>query len=87
MSNYTPKPGSWSLFRNSKKKEEQHPDYNGTAALQIGDQVVTIRLNGWKRKTKAGADFLGGSIKVENNAGGDAPGNGAADATDGEHKW
>ena len=52
------KDGDGSLFFNSRKTKENHPDYTGRVQLD-GRQY---RIAGWKRATKAGAGYL--SLRV-----------------------
>ena len=67
---YQPKPNTWTLFANTRKKEQQHPDYTGTAMIELPDGTTReYRLSAWKRVTKSNVKFLGGFIKLrEDNA-------------------
>ena len=48
------KDNSGSLFRNSYKEADKHPDYKGTA--KINGQLLDIA--GWKNETKDGGSYL-----------------------------
>ena len=48
------KDGDGSLFFNSGKTKENHPDYTGRVQLD----GRPYRIAGWKRTTKAGAGYL-----------------------------
>jgi hypothetical protein len=82
---YTPKPNTWTLFKNSKKTKEEQPDYTGTAMLEMPDgSAKEYRLSAWKRTTKAGAPFIGGFIKPSLPQTELIP---AADGSPTEHEW
>lgn len=69
MSNYTPKPNTWTLFSNTKKRDDMSPDYTGTALLELPDgSQVEYRLSAWKRVSKNNVKFLGGFIKPKQDA-------------------
>ena len=51
---YELKDGDGSLFFNSGKTKENHPDYTGR--VQLDGRLY--RIAGWKRSTKAGAGYL-----------------------------
>lgn len=54
------------LMASQSKKSEKSPDYWGEIAIdikdmtkvQVQDGLYIFRLNGWKRKNKAGATYL-----------------------------
>lgn len=61
---YTPKPTTWTLFKNGKKTKQEQPDYTGSAMIELPDgTAVEYRLSAWKRNSKTGAQFIGGFIK------------------------
>lgn len=59
------KEGSGSLFKNSKKTADNHPDYQGS--VMIGGNIY--QLGAWKKQTKTGDIYLSISAKIK------APGN------------
>ena len=64
MSNYTPKPNTWTLFQNTKKRDDTSPDYTGTALLEMPDGTTKeYRLSAWKRVSRSDVKFIGGFIK------------------------
>lgn len=66
---YTPKPNTWTLFQNSRKRDEMSPDYTGTALLTLPDGTTAeYRLSAWKRVTKNDVKFIGGFIKPKEPA-------------------
>jgi hypothetical protein len=50
MSTYTPKPNTGTLFKNTKKTSEKHPDMDGT--ILIGDKQM--RIAAWTKQGKSG---------------------------------
>lgn len=50
MSNYTPKPNTGTLFKNTKKTNDKHPDYYGS--LLVGSKEM--RLAAWVKDGKNG---------------------------------
>ena len=50
---YTPKEGSGSLFKNSRKSSESHPDYTGTIMVNGKEHW----LSAWVKECKAGKFF------------------------------
>jgi hypothetical protein len=64
MSNYQPKPNTWTLFQNTRKTNETQPDYTGSALLEMPDGTTReYRLSAWKRVSKSDVKFIGGFIK------------------------
>lgn len=64
MSTYTPKPNTWTLFQNTKKRDDTSPDYTGTALLEMPDGTTKeYRLSAWKRVSRSDVKFIGGFIK------------------------
>lgn len=53
------KEGQGSLFKNSDKKTDNHPDMKGD--VMINGQMYY--LNAWEKKTKAGAPYFSVSVK------------------------
>lgn len=66
MSNYQPKPNTWTLFQNSRKTNETQPDYTGSAMLEMPDGTTKeYRLSAWKRVSRRDVKFIGGFIKLK----------------------
>jgi hypothetical protein len=64
MSTYQPKPNTWTLFQNTKKRDDTSPDYTGTALLEMPDGTTKeYRLSAWKRVSRSDVKFIGGFIK------------------------
>lgn len=64
MSTYQPKPNTWTLFQNTKKRDDTSPDYTGTALLEMPDgSTKEYRLSAWKRVSRSDVKFIGGFIK------------------------
>ena len=59
MSNYQPKPGSGSIFKNDRKEKESQPDYRGEILTPEG-QALEISL--WVKEGKKGK-FFSASVK------------------------
>jgi hypothetical protein len=51
---YTPKEGSGSLFKNTRKTTDNHPDYNGTIMLQGKEHYLSAWI---KESPKVGKFF------------------------------
>ena len=62
MSEYSNE-NSGALFKNDKKEQENHSDYNGT--LNAGGTEYWI--NGWIKKSKAGKSYMSLSVKQKNH--------------------
>ena len=85
MSTYTPKPNTWTLFANTRKKDAAQPDYTGTAMLELPDgSHVEYRLSAWKRVSKSNVKFLGGFIKRKEDQ---APKLLDENSEDTDHSW
>lgn len=65
-----------SIFKNSHKKEEKHPDFQGDfqmtdtilkhlAALRSAGKPAVMGFAGWTKKTQGGQTFISGSIRVD----------------------
>lgn len=50
MSNYTPKEGQGSLFKNDKKNNEKSPEYTGNIFVNGKE----MRLSAWVKQGKSG---------------------------------
>jgi hypothetical protein len=50
MSNFQPKEGQGSLFKNDKKQNEKSPDYGGTVIVNGRE----MRLSAWVKEGKSG---------------------------------
>ncbi len=61
MSDYEVKPGRGTAFKNKRKSDEKHPDFNGEVRLPDGRLHF---LDVWVQKTKAGDNYF--SIKIGN---------------------
>ena len=60
MSDYTPRPGSFTLFRNRfKEPGDKKPDYTGDGA---GLDGRPLRIAGWIKEGKNGEKFMSVSI-------------------------
>ena len=59
MPEYTPKPGTFSLFAVREKKSEKGPDYTGNGVLLDG---TAVQISGWKRTSKSGTTYLSCTI-------------------------
>lgn len=57
---YDVKPGSFFLFKNSKKTNEKQPEYKGSGKTPDGKECW---ISAWVRKTKNGQEFF--SISVQ----------------------
>ena len=55
---------SGSLFKNERKENEKHPDYNGTAKIN-GQEYW---MNAWIKESKGGKKFFSFSFKVKEAA-------------------
>ena len=53
MSNYTPKEGQGSLFKNDKKNNEKSPEYTGNIFVNGKE----MRLSVWVKQGKSGKFF------------------------------
>lgn len=76
MSNNTKfvqKPGTFSMFLNSKKERDTQPDYGGT---YVDDQGREYWVNCWVKQTQAGVDYFSGTLRLKE--GGPGGGSGAA---------
>ena len=56
---YEQKPNRGSLFRNTRKETETHPDYTGD--INIDGKLYW--LNGWLEESKAGTKYFSLSVK------------------------
>jgi len=56
---YEPKPGSFSLFKNERKTQDNHPDYSGQLLDLQGNEFW---LSAWLKEAN-GKKFFSGSIK------------------------
>jgi hypothetical protein len=50
---------SGSLFKNEKKEQENHPDYNGTCMVD-GEMYY---MNAWLKKSQSGKTFMSFAFK------------------------
>lgn len=67
---YEPKPNTGSLFKNSYKERDTHPDYKGDLFVDQGllellkkehlnsSGLVRVAVSGWKSQTKDGQTYL-----------------------------
>jgi hypothetical protein len=51
MNNYTPKPNTGTLFKNTKKTDPKHPDMTGT---YLNEQGIMRRIAAWTKAGKNG---------------------------------
>lgn len=62
---------TFTLFRNSRKENERHADFNGTFTDENG---VEYYLNAWSKTPKNGGEkFLSGTVKRKDAARAAAP--------------
>ena len=66
---YETKPGNGSMFKNTKKEKDNHPDYTGNAVLPDGTPVW---LSGWIKKANSGDTYMSIAIKPKDAAKADA---------------
>ena len=60
MSNYEMRPGNGSIFKNTKKEKETHPDYRGTFKhLDGNDYEISL----WVKKSAAGNSYFSVAVK------------------------
>ena len=60
MSDYVPKPGTFTLFKNEYKEKENQPDYKGDGA---GVDGTPLEIAGWIKESRNGKKFI--SLKVQ----------------------
>ena len=60
MSDYTPKPGTFSLWKNDYKEKETQPDYKGDGAGIDGEP---LEIAGWIKEARNGKKFI--SLKIQ----------------------
>lgn len=60
MSDYTPKPGTFTLFKNEYKEKETQPDYRGDGAGVDGEP---LEIAGWIKEARNGKKFI--SLKIQ----------------------
>ena len=53
------------LFKNDQKDREEDRDFKGSLTLPDGTELW---VSGWRRKTKSGETYLGGTVKLKNEA-------------------
>ena len=58
---YTPKPGSFSLFKNDRKEKDSHPDYTGSGMDPDGNEVW---VSAWIKEGKKGK-FMSCQMKLK----------------------
>jgi len=61
---YTPKPNSGVLFKNTKKTNDKHPDWNGTALIDGKE----YKLSTWIKEGKKGKFFSLSFTPVQQSA-------------------
>jgi len=58
---------TFTLFRNSRKSKDTHPDFNGTFTDASGREYY---IDAWSKTPKNGGDkFLSGKVKLKEGAG------------------
>ena len=67
MADFRHKPGSGSLFRNTRKENENHPDYKGKICTTCPhcSQEATFDLGAWPKEASGGEKYLRLSAKNE----------------------
>lgn len=58
MAEYERKHGDFTLFEQTTKKSEKHPDFNGKILLNGKEHWIS----GWKKTSKSGDRFISGNI-------------------------
>lgn len=68
---YQQKPNSGSIFNNTRKQSDNHPDRtgNGLICCPACQHTYDVWLNGWLRTTKTGEHYLSLSIRPKTQAG------------------
>jgi uncharacterized protein (DUF736 family) len=61
---YEQNPNSGSIFRNTEKQSDTHPDYSGS--LDVGG--VAYWVNGWVKTSQNGKKYLSLSVKPKQQA-------------------
>lgn len=57
---------TFTLFRNSRKQKDTHPDFNGTFIDQDGTEYY---MDAWSKSPKNGGEkFLSGKMKLKNGS-------------------
>lgn len=80
MSDYQPKPGSFTLFKNERREKETHPEYRGDGALPDG---TPAEIAAWVRTSSRGTKFFSISIKPKESFRPAAGGGGSPDMAGG----
>lgn len=60
---FVQKPNNGALFKNTRKKQPNHPDWTGSINVE-GDDFY---LNGWVKETKDGQKYFSLSIKPKDS--------------------
>jgi uncharacterized protein (DUF736 family) len=60
MSDYELKDGNGTAFKNKRKSEEKHPDFNGE--VKVNGKLHWLDI--WVKKTKAGDNYF--SVRIGN---------------------
>lgn len=68
---YQPKPNSGSIFNNTRKQSEKHPDRTGNGVICCPNcqHTYDVWLNGWLRTTKTGEHYLSLSFRPKTQPG------------------
>lgn len=64
MSNYQMNDNSGTLFKNAKKTQENHPDFNGTVKIN----GVEMWISGWTKVNQDGSKRISLSFKPKDGA-------------------
>lgn len=62
MSNYQPKPGDVSVFKNDRKEKDSHPDYRITG-LDLNGNKIKGAL--WLKTDRNGNKYMSGKIEAD----------------------
>jgi hypothetical protein len=65
---------SVSLFKNTNKEQDNHPDYSGTLNVDGTEYFVDCWMKEIRNGERAGQKFLSGKVKIKNRQGGGSQG-------------
>lgn len=64
MSGFVQKPGNFSVFKNSRKEKQTHPDFTGDANID----GTFYWVNMWEKTDKNGNTYFSGTYKPKDQA-------------------
>ena len=65
MSQYQPKPNTFTLFANDRKQSDTHPDLTGTF---VNGDGVEFFFDAWRKKSANGKDYISGRVGKQKGA-------------------